>query len=90
MVFKQTGTFIGYESYYQKNEGGGMKSRWLFGGRPSLILAGGIVMWLAFIGLRSFQDTFTQWQLYAIVWAALLLSFGIAVVAMWLFRPTEE
>ena len=38
MVFKQTGTFIGYESYYQKDEGGGMKSRWLFGGRPSLIL----------------------------------------------------
>ena len=30
MVFKQTGTFIGYESYYQKDEGGGMKSRWLF------------------------------------------------------------
>ena len=44
MVSKRLNTFIGYESHYEKDGGGGMKSRWLVGGRPALILAGGAVI----------------------------------------------
>ena len=79
-----TSTFISYESL--DIDGDSRKEKkFLVGGRPALIIAGALFFLIVSFGVRTFAEDFTQWQLYILTCAILVIATSLTIISMWLF-----